>query len=373
MFRTDIEIREREVDKMENSAIIDQTRPDQTRPDQTRPDHLIVRNSSLELLRIIAMLMIIASHLAQHGGFDFPLSSITINRLWWQFMRISGARGNDLFVLISGYFLINSSGIKFHKIFNLWARMLLYSVVVLFALILPGIEMFSVKAMLEAVTPVIHAQWWFPRTYFMLYLIHPYLNIFLRSFDRKGYEKFLIVVMTFLWCIIPIFLPSGFRGRGLVEFISLYSLAGYFRLWANDFGGKRFILYSVLCIMVHVFVHGVLDAIGIERETFFGGMMNPFILLSALCMFLGFRKLDIYYSKIINLIAASTFGVYMLHENRFCWKILWNGVFRTASFQNSPYLIPYSITVILVVYLVCTIIELARSRIFRVISRGKLS
>ena len=318
------------------------------------------------------MLMIIASHLAQHGRFDFPLDSLSVNRLWWQFMRTSGARGNDLFVLISGYFLVNSSGIKFHKMLNLWSRMFLYSVVVFCALTFSGIEVFSVKAALKAVTPVTHGWWWFPRTYFVLYLVHPYLNILLHGFNRREYEKFLVTVMIY-WCLIPFFLRTNFEGSSLIHFICLYSLAGYFHLWAKDFGGKMFILYGILCIVAHIFVHGIFDAMGIEREIFWGSMMSPFILLSALCLFLGFRKLDIRYSKIVNVIAAATFGVYMLHENKFNIQVLWSNVFCVASFQDSPYLIPYSIMVILIVYTVCTVIELLRSWVFMKFSRGLLS
>lgn len=42
------------------------------------------RESNFELLRILAMVMIVISHFAAHGGFDFPNTEISINRLWIQ-------------------------------------------------------------------------------------------------------------------------------------------------------------------------------------------------------------------------------------------------------------------------------------------------
>ena len=293
-------------------------------------------------------------------------------------MRISGARGNDLFVLISGYFLINSSQIKIPKMFSLWVKILFYSVIVFCALLVSGLEAFSVKAALKSVMPITHGWWWFPRTYFVLYLIHPYLNILLHSFSRKDYEKFLIAIIIY-WCIIPSFLRSGFEGSSLVNFMCLYSLAAYFRLWAEDFGNKRFILYGLLFIMADALVFTILDVIGLkilsiaEKALAFAGMMSPFTLLSALCLFLGFRKLKLHDSKVINIIASVTFGVYLLHENDFNRRVLWKLVFHTAEFQDSTYLIPYSITVITVVYIACTLIELLRAKIFKTFSRGKLS
>ena len=64
------------------------------------------RQSNIELLRIVAMLLIIAHHFSLHGGFVFSTASITVNRLWIQFIQIGGEIGINVFVLISGYFLI---------------------------------------------------------------------------------------------------------------------------------------------------------------------------------------------------------------------------------------------------------------------------
>lgn len=61
------------------------------------------RNSSIELLRIIVMLMIVGCHFATHGGFSFDKQAITIPRLWWNVIEMGGNFGADVFVLISGY------------------------------------------------------------------------------------------------------------------------------------------------------------------------------------------------------------------------------------------------------------------------------
>ena len=82
-------------------------------------DRNLHRKSNFELLRIIAMLMIMGSHFACHSGFLFPNSSITVNRLWIQFLTIGGKLGVDIFVLISGYFLINVQKIHFEKVIRI--------------------------------------------------------------------------------------------------------------------------------------------------------------------------------------------------------------------------------------------------------------
>ena len=63
------------------------------------------RQSNIELLRIFAILIIIAHHLARHSGFSFPGNALTINRLWIQFIWVGGKLGVNIFVLISGWFM----------------------------------------------------------------------------------------------------------------------------------------------------------------------------------------------------------------------------------------------------------------------------
>ena len=63
----------------------------------------------------------------------------------------------------------------------------------------------------------------------------------------------------------------------------------------------------------------------------------------------------------------------MIHDHDYVRKFLWLNAFRNTSYQDSSYLIPYSIAVILLVYVTCTVIKLARQRDFKTLSRGRLS
>ena len=325
------------------------------------------------------MLMIVAHHFSVHGGFSFPPDKITVNRLWQQFIFMGGSLGNDIFVLLSGYFLINSSVINYHRIFKLWIKILFYSVVIYSVFVFCGAETFSLKNAISSAMPITRTQWWFASTYFVMYLLHPYMNIFLRTLNLEDYRKFLAVT-GFYWCIITTLTHSNFGANNLINFMFVYSLAGYFRLWDEKSGSIRFIWYGVLGIAINFVSVLLLDIIGMyvlfagQRALYFcNGMLRPMVILSSLCLFLGFRRLNILHSKIINLLASAAFGVYLIHDNRFVSPFLWYKVFHNASFQDSPYLIPYTIAVIFTVYIVCTLIELLRSKIFRTLSHGKLS
>ena len=79
----------------------------------------VVRQSNFELLRIISIVIIIAHHIAFHGGFEYPTEVVSINKLWIQFLLLGGKIGVDLFILISGYFLISSTKVKINRTLRL--------------------------------------------------------------------------------------------------------------------------------------------------------------------------------------------------------------------------------------------------------------
>lgn len=64
------------------------------------------RNPGIELLRIVSMLMIVASHSITHGNFnDFPFS---LNGVFAIALSQGARIGVDCFVLITGYFSKNT-------------------------------------------------------------------------------------------------------------------------------------------------------------------------------------------------------------------------------------------------------------------------
>ena len=68
------------------------------------------RNSAFEILRLIAIIFIIAHHFANHGGFNFgaleQTSLVIFNKTWMDFIEQLGKVGVNLFVLIQDYYLL---------------------------------------------------------------------------------------------------------------------------------------------------------------------------------------------------------------------------------------------------------------------------
>ena len=326
------------------------------------------RKSNFELLRIIAMIMIVAHHFSLHGGFAFAKETLTVNRFWIQLLQLGGKIGVNIFVLISGYFLIDITKIKIDKIFKLWMQVTLWSVFIYILFVCSGLEGFSIKALIKSVFPIIFDGWWFASTYFVLYLFTPFLNLFLQNLEKEKYKK-LIGLMSVCWCIIPTFSTKLFQSNDLIWFVYLYTISGYIKLWCNDkvfqLKSKTYFKYAVILVVLVYLTTITFDIAGIkfgvfyDHSTYFYSQNKLPILLISLFLFLGFKNLqNIKYSKVINTFSSATFGIYLIHDDDYVRNFLWCNVFNNASYSDSAYLIPYSVAVICIVYIACTILEL---------------
>lgn len=327
------------------------------------------RNSNIELLRIISMIMIVFHHFACHGAFVFESSCVSISRFWYNFIIMGGKIGVDIFVLISGYYLIGNSGKLFNskKVLKFWGQIFFYSIVIAVIGYCISGKNIGLRTLIETVLPISFSKWWFASCYFVLYLIHPFLNKLLNALNKSTYQK-LIVLLVILWSVIPTFTTSAFSGNSLTWFITLYSIAGYIRLYGlnEKFTTKHYLLFSIVFSILTYLSSAFFTVLGSKwsffslHTTFFYGQDTIPVLLTSLSVFMTFASLKINYSKWINIIASATFGVYLIHDNEIARQLLWIDLFKNSQYQNSVFLIPYSVIVVISVYICCTLIDLLR-------------
>lgn len=331
-----------------------------------------VRNSAMELLRIISMIMIVFHHFAVHGGFEFG-ATLSVTHFWYNLIVMGGKIGVNIFVLISGYYLIDSDKKIFdniNKIIKFVGQVWFYSVGIFLVGILTGIADLNIKDIIKTFFPITFSRWWFASTYFVLYLIHPYLNKLLHSIDKSLYQKLLLLLVV-CWSIIPTFTSSSFQSNSLLWFITLYAIAGYIKLYGlnKKFSTKHYSLMFLALLILTYSSSIVLTVLGNKWNfftsyiTYFYGQEKLTVLLISLCLFMCFSTLKMNYHKSINTLASATFGVYLIHDNKIIRKLLWIDWFKNAQYQESLFLIPYSIIVVVIVYAICSLVDLLRLNI----------
>ena len=77
-----------------------------------------------------------------------------------------------------------------------------------------------------------------------------------------------------------------------------------------------------------------------------------------------FASVNVRNNRVINIIASATFGVYLISDNYVIQKFLWIELFKNYQFQHSEAIIIHSIVAVALVYIICTIIDLARQITF---------
>lgn len=325
------------------------------------------RRSNIELLRIIAMIMIVANHFATHSGFEFAADTIYVNRFWIRLIAIGGKIGVDVFVLISGYFSVGSPSFKTSKPIKLWLQIFTYSAAAFLVFVLSGAQPFSVKALITHVLPVTFSHWWFASVFFVLYLVSPFLNKLLNSFDKKTYKRF-IALLFVLWCLIPTLTGQDMQCNNLLWFVFVYSFAGYIRLYAGELKHKSssYLLLSFALAMLTFTAVAAIEIFSIKIPvlknyiTFLYSMNRVPAFVCSVLMLLGFLKIDIGKKSFINIISSATFGVYLIHDEQYIREFLWGRVFKSAAYSGSRLLIPYTFLVVAAVFAGCVLIELAR-------------
>ena len=104
-------------------------------------------------------------------------------------------------------------------------------------------------------------------------------------------------------------------------------------------------------------------------ETINTTVLYPII---AVIIFKIFEAIDIGSRKTINTIAATTLGVYLIHDSVFGRLLIWNVILKVDTVQYPQKLFPlYAMSTILGVFIVCSCIDYLRLRFIEPIMMSK--
>ena len=325
------------------------------------------RNSRLELLRILCMLLIVAYHYSIYGFYsDDVLSSP--NKTLIELVGLGGNIGASTFVLISGYYMVNSR-YSFRKFSLYLGQIWFYTLgaLLLFLLVFPRSGLVDRSMISMSLLPLSKGHYWFATSYFVLMLLSPFLNVFISKASRS---QLLAAIGTLLgvYVLLPSFFDIHLTYSTIARFLILYLIAGYIRLYSAGRPGRfrRHLAVTLALAVLAMLWTTAANLLGrrlnneflLSHANFFSHNM-PFVYAMALELFMVFVSASPCYSKGINRLAALTFGVYLFHENQLL-RSMWQSVFKTAQFINSPWLPLHALCAVMSVYVAGSLLELLR-------------
>lgn len=350
------------------------------------------RQISLDLLRILAMLMIIVLHVQGKTGWlnAFPVGQGDWLLRWG--LEACAIVAVNCYVLLSGYLLVKTT-FKPHKLLVLWMRVLFWSVLLGIGGWLAGGYARTGAHALATFLPVTTRVYWFASVYIGFYALSPFLQLGLRAMPRKMHLSLAVVLLVLCsaWqTLLPLSKGNGtfnpLDGNNLLWFITLYCSAAYIRLYRDDMKKKlKWGLPVYLFACCGILLVQYLTA-RLETRFGFGGWVGElsYAYASAPCfvasfaLFCCFVQLEVKATqrvqRIVTNVSACTFGVYLIHEHPAVQQILWDGVTRLYDgTQARLSYIPVVLLTGLCVFCICALLEWIRTKAFAQLEESRLS
>ncbi len=270
----------------------------------------IQRQSGVELLRIIAIFMVLAGHAnARVLGLPLPSDFVSSTSSSVVRMLLSSVvvAGVDIFVMISGWFGIHAkprglAKLLFQVFFLLWGIYVVF--------LLTGNATLNAHDIKVCLT--LTEEYWFVMAYIGLYVLSPVLNAFVEKASKREFQMVLAGFYVFqcYYCWL-----SGtvdyFSGYSVTFLCGLYLTARYFRLYPVEVIASHGTAVFLACLFVVTAVSGVAMA------RFGNGARmlrydNPLIIISSLGLLSTFARMR-FHSRVVNSLATACFAVYIIH------------------------------------------------------------
>lgn len=276
-----------------------------------------VRNSNHELLRIIAMYMIVLIHANMYlsyfcTGYVFTLCNGIVNGIC--------NTGVSCFILISGYY-----GVKcdIRKLVKMECMMITFSLFETLLLYIAMPEQMHGAVMLEQIVksflPFITRKYWFYSGYLCLLLLSGYIRKFLEHLDKAAFQGLLCLLLV-LFSVMPTLfyfeiIPDN--GKGLVQMIMLYLIGRYIRLYHDvKLPAKAGALFVFLWV-----VNGISHEIPVQIGGIYhhlckdNSITNIVMALILFYFFKGLKIKSVFANKMINKMAGYVFAVFALNNS----------------------------------------------------------
>lgn len=262
------------------------------------------------------------------GAYKYVLAG-SVNYYVLDFLESVFICAVDLFVLISGYFMINTQKRNIIKPLKLIIQVIAFKMFFyIFALIL-GKSDFSIKHLIGHIIP----NNYFVILYCALFFVSPYINIVMKALDKKQLKRMIITLFlifsvyailadllsdlsgTDLVGLSSIGMYGSQNGYTVVNFIMMYIIGAFIRINEKElskYTNRKLIPIFFVLVIVDMIWHNGMSLLNKNAQTAHS-YLNPIIVMMAVVAFLVFKNIDIGSRPLINHLAKGSFTVFLVH------------------------------------------------------------
>lgn len=266
------------------------------------------RNSAVEMLRILSMLMVLVVHFVG-GAFGLPWARLQfLNATEWLKLALEALAivGVNCFVLISGYYGIRTS---LKGLLRYVGICLFASLVVWLARCIDGHHV--ADGFVDSLLVFSHTDLWFVPAYLALYLLSPLLNGGFEALTSRrrvlvGFVSLTAANVWLGWVWGGSVNPTGYN---VMQMIYLYYIGRMLNSFADDLRritpAVWFAIYLAACV-------GTALMMNFDYN-------SPTVLAASVALFMAFATMKPFCNRFVNAVAASSFMVYLLHKAPYVW------------------------------------------------------
>lgn len=314
------------------------------------------RQSNIELLRLLSMLMIVIFHFNGHA-LTTAAPFFSEEGIAWNLTHTFTITATSIFVLISGYFGIH---FKVKKVLNLYLRCFIWGMIGYLLYVVFTDNPLKLSTFVARFMPFTHNKWWFVITYLELYFLSPLLNAAIEMFDKTKHMLF-ILLFGFVTLYMGYCRETGEDtwGTSLSHFLWLYMIARYI---------NKYVSLNVIRKYQWIWLIGFIVSSGITFGLATLGAKysvpvclraypycSPWVLIGALSLLL-YALSFAFENQVVNWFASSSLSAYLLQDSIYFSTVV---LYPSLAVYLMPFALPVRYTLLVgisIVWLMSTCI-----------------
>ncbi len=295
------------------------------------------RESNIELLKIIAVFIIVLCHTGismtySASGFSeaewfYDVNSLpnSVEKIALTFFNYCGYIGNSIFFVCSAWFLLEKKQNRKIKLLKLELDVWIISVLYLAVFVLSRTAQLRGSTVIRSLFPTTFNNNWFVTAYMLFYFIYPGLNRIIENASRNQLKYSCLFFMLLICIWVPFFqnwTDFKFYFSYPLMWVLIYFCIAYLKKYHLETISSLKFSIPVLCLGIIGIIGEICATYCLGEYTFLvrgDGMRwnmwwNPFHWMIALGSFSLFRNFR-FHSRFVNRISSLSLLIYLIHEN----------------------------------------------------------
>lgn len=286
------------------------------------------RNYGVDLLRIIAMYMVVVLHLLGGGEIleYFSLCSLEYEAAW--VLELIAFPAVNCYALISGYVSVDAK-YGYSNIIMLWLQVCFYTVLIPVSFFVCMPNAVDLRGIVSGFFPILTNQYWYFTAYVGVFLFMPGMRIIVNKMSQKDLKRMLAFGFALL-SVCPVIANADIfntaNGYSMLWLCYLFLVGAYIKKY-NVFmrcKTRDLILICFGCLALTLGIKFVIEYVSwnyFERLLicdFMTRYTSPLILVEAMALLIVFSRIQLgeFLQKIVRKITPLVFGIYLIHNHQ---------------------------------------------------------